>query len=118
MSEPRVFVVQQPATFDRVLKRFIPKYDLSPAQSHGRLITILGPGNIFKDRMAQASSQIKRVLSSFNEGDSILALGDPVAIAASVMFAAERTGGRVNLLKWDRLTRAYESFPIDCGSTP
>lgn len=112
-NQPRVFVVQQPAFFDRVAKKFVSKYDLSPASAHGKLVFILGPGNIFKDRMEQATTQIKHVLSTFTEADSILAVGDPVAIAASVMFAAVRTGGKVKLLKWDRLTTAYESYPIN-----
>lgn len=115
MSEQaRVFVVQQPAFFDRTQTppRFMPKYDLSPAAEHGRLVFILGPGNIFKHRIGQALTQISSVLASFTEHDSILAVGDPVAIAAAVMVATQRTGGRVNLLKWDRLTDRYESFPI------
>jgi hypothetical protein len=114
INQPRVFVVQQPAFFDRSATppRFINKYDLTPAAAHGRLVFILGPGNIFKNRMDQATAQIKKVLESFTESDSILAVGDPVAIAASVMIAAQRTGGKVTLLKWDRLTKVYESFPI------
>lgn len=109
----RVFVVQQPAVFDRTTRQFVPKYDLSPAARHGQLVFILGPGSIFKDRLAQATHQIAKVLESFTEHDSILAVGDPVAIAASVLIAGERTGGKIRLLKWDRLSSAYESFNID-----
>ncbi|WP_051389627.1 hypothetical protein [Bradyrhizobium sp. Ec3.3] len=109
----RVFVVQQPAVFDRNSKKFVPKYDLTPAAAHGRLVYLLGPGNIFKDRMDQATRQIARVLSDYTEADSLLAVGDPVAIAAAVMIAGKRTGGTVNLLKWDRLSASYERFSVN-----
>lgn len=109
----RVFVVQQPARFDHTKKNFVPKYDLSPAAAHGRLVYLLGPGNIFKDRMDQATRQIARVLNDYSEDDCLLAVGDPVAIAAAVMIAGKRTGGFVRLLKWDRLSGAYECFRVN-----
>ncbi|MCK1668666.1 hypothetical protein [Bradyrhizobium sp. 153] len=109
----RVFVVQQPAVFDRVLKTFVPKYDLTPAAAHGRLVYLLGPGNIFKDRMDQATKQIARVMSDYSMRDCLLAVGDPVAIAAAVMIAGKRTGGVVRLLKWDRLSASYECFSVN-----
>lgn len=109
---PRVFVVQQPAYFDREAKKFVPKYDLSPAEVHGQLVFMLGPGNIFKDRMAQAQRQLSEVLETFNESDFILAVGDPVAIAAAVLIAGNRTKSGIKLLKWDRLSAGYESFQV------
>lgn len=112
---PRVFVVQQPATYDRKERRFIPKYDLSPASAHGRLVFLLGPGNIFKDRMAQAVNQMGAMLQDFADSDFILAVGDPVAIAAVGLIAGRVNYGRVKLLKWDRMAEAYEVFQIDSG---
>lgn len=112
MSKPRVFVVQQPAFYDRDARKFVPKYDLTPATQHGALVVMLGPGNIFKDRMVQALKQLRDVLATFTEADFLLAVGDPVAIAAAVLIAGERTGGKVQLLKWDRISSAYEAFPV------
>jgi hypothetical protein len=113
MNTARVFVVQQPAFYDRDKRAFVPKYDLSPASKHGRLVVMLGPGNIFKDRMAQAISQLRNMLATYTDSDFILAVGDPVAIAAAVLIAGEQTGGVVQLLKWDRISAAYEVFPVD-----
>lgn len=112
----RVFVVQQPATWDRATRKFVPKYDLSPAAVHGPLVYILGPGNIYRDRMEQATRQIADVLRTFTRDDFILAVGDPVAIAAAVLLAGERTGGYIQLLKFDRLSEAYEVFPVNVES--
>lgn len=112
----RVFVVQQPAFFDREARKFVPKYDLSPASKHGRLVYLLGPGNIFKDKLAQARTQLEAVLKDFTADDSLLAVGDPVAIAMASVIAAQRTGGRVNVLKWDRIAGSYEVYPINLAS--
>lgn len=113
MSTSRVFVVQQPAYYCREKRQFVPKYDLSPALKYGQLVVVLGPGNIFKGRMDQALQQMRDVLATFTDSDSILAVGDPVAIAAAVLIAGRYTGGKVRLLKWDRLSESYDSFPIN-----
>lgn len=116
MSEPkktpRVFVVQQPAYYDRDKGGFVPKYDLSPASEHGTITFMLGPGNIFRDRLAQAVTQMTHVLHDFGEDDFLLAVGDPVAIAAAVLIAGKRNGGRIKILKWDRIANSYESFAL------
>jgi len=110
----RVFVVQQPAYFSREKREFVAKYDLSPASIHGKLIYLLGPGNIFKNRIEQATRQIRDVMAQhdFAEDDFILAIGDPVAIAAAAMIAGNRTNGRIRILKWDRITNGYEPFDV------
>lgn len=108
----KVYVVQQPAFYDRNERKFVPKYDLTPAAKFGQLVFVLGPGNIFRDKMAQATTQMADSLAGFTENDFILAVGDPVAIAAAVLIAGKRTGGKLRILKWDRLSSAYESFSI------
>jgi hypothetical protein len=114
-TSARVFVVQQPAFYDRDKRTFVPKYDLTPAGKHGKLVIMLGPGNIFKDRLAQATNQLKEMLKNFNSEDSILAVGDPVAIAAAVLIAGRSTGGNIKLLKWDRISQGYEAFTVQAG---
>lgn len=115
--KPRVFVVQQPAVYCRDRREFVPKYDLSPAAKHGRLEFLLGPGNIFKDRMEQATRQLAKALETCTDKDFILAVGDPVAIAAAILIAGARTGGIVNLLKYDRISGGYENFRISACVT-
>ena len=108
----RVFVVQQPSVFDRQKGHFVPKYDLSPATKYGRLVFLIGPGNIYRDRLQQAQKQIQEVMHDYSAADYILAVGDPVAIALAVIAASQKTGGVVNLLKWDRLNTSYNEFNI------
>ena len=40
-------------------------------------------------------------------------IGDPVAIAATVLIAARATGGSVSLLKFDRIEEKYEAYKIE-----
>jgi len=112
----RVYIVQQPSYFDHDKKRFVDKYDLSPARKHGELVFLLGPGNIFRDRLTSATDTLKERLADFSVDDFVLAVGDPVAIAAAVLIAGKRTGGHVNLLKWDRISASYESFPVSTAT--
>jgi hypothetical protein len=75
-----VFVVQPPSRIDSKTREVVQKYDLTPAAKFGRLVSVLGPGNIYGSRLAQAQDQIREVLRTYDESDYILAIGDPVAI--------------------------------------
>lgn len=121
----KVFVVQRPAFYDRVKRGWVNKYDLSPAENFGGLVFLLRPGNIFRDRLDDALNQIEsRMLDFKADEDFILAVGDPIAIAAAVMIASRISGGDVTILKFDRQENAYqpyriflgEEFPEDDGS--
>lgn len=104
----RVFVVQRPAYRDRATGEWITKFDLSPAEKFGELVDIL-PSNMFwgPDTIV---SQSKRILSDFNsDEDCLLAIGDPVAIAACAIIASRETG-EVTILKWDKKAQSYQPF--------
>ncbi len=115
MSRGRVFVVQRPAYFDRQRRGWVNKYDLTPAERHGDLRFLLKPGNIYRDRLGAAIAHLKSELADFGPDDHILAVGDPVAIAVAVMVAAQANGGRVSLLKFDRMDAVYDAYEVDVG---
>lgn len=108
----KVFVVQRPAQYDRKKKGWVNKYDLSPAKEHGELCFLLRPGNIFRDKIGEALERLEKELVDFGPEDHILAVGDPVAIAAAVMVASRRSGGHVSILKFDRHSNRYEPFVV------
>ena len=112
MSDGRVFVVQRPAYFDRERQGWVNKYDITPAEEHGELVFLLPPGNIYRDKLAGAIGRLERELADYGPRDHILAIGDPVAIAAAVMVAARRTDGTVSLLKYDRMAERYDAYKI------
>lgn len=109
----RVFVVQQPSVFDRRKGHFVPKLDLTPAAAFGVLVFLLPPGNIYLQRLATAVDQLRAGLASFTQDDFLLTLGDPVAIAAATMIAAQRTAGRLKLLKWDGHGKIYIPIALE-----
>ncbi len=109
----RVFVVQRPAYFDRQRRGWVNKYDLSPAEEHGELIFLLNPGNIYRDKLESAIRRLHKELADFGPNDHILAIGDPVAIAATVMVAGFKTGGTISMLKYDRLDKRYDAYKVD-----
>ena len=113
---PTVYVVQQPSRYDRVTRKFVPIFDLTPAAAYGPLVLLIGPGNIFPEYVDKAASLIEQALSHFTERDYILPLGDPVAIAAAVLAAGKRTGGRVNFLKRSRAFNSYEVVTVSAGA--
>jgi len=110
--KPRVFIVQRPAYYDRKKRGWVNKYDLSPAEEHGELSFLLRPGNIFKDKIEEAIERLERELADFSSDDHIMAVGDPVAIAAAVMVASRYSGGSVSILKFDRHSGRYEPFVV------
>ncbi len=109
----RVFVVQRPAYFDRKRRGWVNRYDLTPAEEYGELVFLLRPGNIYRDKMSSALESLREQLSDMQSDDHILAIGDPVAIAATVMVASKITGSVVSLLKFDRLDGRYYAYEVD-----
>jgi len=108
----RVFVVQRPASYDAERRGWVNKYDITPARQFGELVFLLRPGNLYKDQLVEAMARLKELLSDFGPDDHLLAIGDPVAIAAAVLEAGKANGGRINLLKFDRFSAGYTSYQV------
>lgn len=88
------------------------KYDLSAAREFGELTECLPPGNIPRELSATAA-RLRRALADFDPAqDYLLAIGDPIAIAMAVLVA-DRAGGSVRVLKWDRRQERYLPFTLD-----
>ena len=49
-------------------------------------------------------------LKNFKEGDYLLLTGDPAIIGVACSIVSDITGGKYNLLKWDKQERKY--YPI------
>ena len=109
----RVFVVQRPAYYDRDRRGWVNKYDLRPAEAHGELVFLLRPGNIYRDKLTAAVKHLHKELATYGPDDHIMAVGDPVAIAVAVLVAASKNGGKVSLLKYDRMEEKYDAYEVD-----
>lgn len=113
---PRVYVVQRPAYRDRKTGEWVYKFGLKAAEEHGRLVYLLPPGNLEQRDMDEAMARLRHRLEDYEAGDHLLAAGDPVAIAAAVLIAGLQTGGRVSLLKWDRIDQQYYAHAVNAAS--
>lgn len=109
----RVFVVQRPAQYDPDKKGWVNKYDITPASAYGEFVFLLKPGNIFRDEMVSAIARMREALADYSVKDHVLAIGDPVAIAAAFITASWVSGGKVRVLKFDRRAKCYDSYLID-----
>lgn len=85
-------------------------FDFTKAASFGNLKEILGEFEdfLFVDRIVDHA---EKALASFQDGDYLLAVGDPtvIAICSGILFRAKK---KVNMLKWDRKSRAYIPLEI------
>ena len=54
--------------------------------------------------------KLRQGLKNFKEGDYLLLTGDPAIIGVACSIVSDITGGKYNLLKWDKQERKY--YPI------
>ena len=54
--------------------------------------------------------KLRQGLKNFKQGDYLLLTGDPAIIGVACSIVHELTGGKFNLLKWDKQERKY--YPI------
>jgi hypothetical protein len=105
----RVFVVQE--SMKKVKGEWQRIHDLTPALTYGD-IEILLDGNRYLPITSQPIiNELKRKLSTYNDDDYLLCLGDPVAIGMSAVIASQRNYGKVTFLKWDREQERYLKIP-------
>lgn len=106
-----VYVVQQPVRKDLKSGQLVPSMDLTPALEYGELVSLLAPGQVAL-LPAQMLGALRHGLKDFTDDDYLLPVGDPVAIAAASIVAAEFNRGRVKVLRWDGRARAYMVIPL------
>lgn len=107
-----VFVVQNAQRRSQHHGGTVPQYDLSPALQFGELAFLLPPGPVMLDP-TPALQRLKIRLASYCDADYILCIGDPNAIAAASMVAAQMNSGRVKTLSWDRTRKCYTPVSLD-----
>ena len=90
----------------------VPNRNVLPAQKFGELVLMLPPGDVVLSA-APTVSRLKKKLKDYKDGDYILTMGDPIAIALAGAIASDINNGRVIFLKWDRQERVY--YPVKCN---
>lgn len=108
----RVFVVNEPLRWSPEDNDWVKAINLRPARAFGELVHLLPAGQL-PDNPAAVVSALQKGLSGFTAHDCLLLTGDPRAIAWAAAIAAKRTGGKLNLLHWQRDLRSYDLIEVD-----
>lgn len=102
---PTVFVPHQALRFSTTVNRHVPVIDISKAAQFGNIVVVTESSHGLSVTQS-VQEEIKAKMAAFKPDDFILAVGDPVAIAACAIEAA-RLVGDVQFLKWDRGSQSY-----------
>lgn len=112
MSEKRVFVPQHPTILNGGGRMLSGNLN-SVFDAFGRPIWILPFGKIRAAKSEDIMNQIEAALFDFNpDTDSVLATGDPIALAAVVMVASMLSCGRLRLIRWAPYNETYQPFDM------
>lgn len=106
-GESVVFIPHVPSRWDTVSKGRVPSLDLNPAALFGSFRVLVSD----LDDMHKATSLIKHGLTGITQSDYVLAVGDPVLIAAAIAYACQHLG-TVRVLRWSRRSHRYDVVEV------
>ena len=69
------------------------------------------PNNLASNEIIKTIFKLRKLLKDYTEKDYLLLTGDPAIIGVACSIAADITGGKYNLLKWDRQEHTY--YPVE-----
>lgn len=102
---PAVYVPHVPTRFDPLLNKRTPTLDISSAGAFGTIIML--------DCNLSNSTLRFEQLQNFEPCDYILAVGDPVLIAAAIHRAFVESGSdEVKVLRWDKIKKGYQAVTL------
>lgn len=106
-SKPTVYVIQEIAG----TQAGNPKINIIGAQKYGDFKFLLPEFSQIIFSPGPLIYKLRKGLKNFNENDHLLLTGDPAIIGVACSIAADITGGKYNLLKWDRQEHTY--YPVE-----
>ena len=102
-KEKFVYVLQHPPQNINILG----------ASDYGYLVICLPENSQMTFSPAPFIHKMRKNLRDFKSDDYILCTGDPAIIGLSTAIVSDVTGGKFNLLKWDRQERRYYPLAFD-----
>lgn len=103
---PKVYITQVPHKKDKATGSLVPSVNISPASEHGEIVIMMPPRATFfatADLIKQLREQLKDY--DYEGGDALIAMGDPVVIAAACAVLAIK--GSFTVLRWDKNLGRY-----------
>ena len=106
MSERIVYVIQHIAG----TQAGNPKINIIGAQKYGKFKFLLPEFSQIIFSPGPLVYKLRQGLKNFKKRDYLLLTGDPAIIGVACSIVSDITGGKYNLLKWDKQERKY--YPI------
>ena len=107
MSESRVFVIQEIAG----TKAGNPKINIMGASNYGQFKFLLPEFSQMIHSPGPLVYTLRQKLKDYKPRDYLLLTADPAIIGVACSIVSDITGGKFNLLKWDKQERKY--YPIE-----
>jgi len=116
----RVYVVQEPLKMSPTGVA-VPRINYATLTPFGEVRFCFTWGEItdrtLLDDTASYLERARLALATFGDGDYLVPLGHPGLIALCTLAAAEANEGRIALLDWSRVNRAYRVVQIDLDAS-
>lgn len=106
----RVFIVCEPTR--RIAGEQVGTVDLTPAAEWGNPIVLLQSNQSLLNTAPTIETLCEK-LRTFDDNDYLIPIGDPVLMCMAATVAAMYNGGRLKMLKWDRLIKRYVPIQVD-----
>ena len=107
MSESIVYVTQEIAG----TKAGNPKINIMGASKYGKFKFLLPEFSQMIFSPGPLIYKLRQGLKNYKKKDYLLLTGDPAIIGVACSIVSDITGGKYNLLKWDKQERKY--YPIE-----
>ena len=104
---PVVYVIQEIAG----TKAGNPKINIMGASNYGQFKFLLPEFSQIIFSPGPLVYKLRQGLKEFKKKDYLLLTGDPAIIGVACSIVSDITGGKYNLLKWDKQERKY--YPIE-----
>ena len=105
--EPTVYIIQEIAG----TREGKPKINVMGASKYGKFKFLLPEMSQIIFSPGPLVFKLRKGLTNFNKKDYLLLTGDPAIIGVACSIVSDITGGKFNLLKWDKQERRY--YPIE-----
>ena len=108
-TKTMVYVIQDiPGT-----KIGTPKINIIGAREFGELKVLLPENAQIILSAGPLVFKLRKLLQYYKPKDYLLLTGDPAIIGVTCSIVSDITGGKYNLLKWDKQERRYYPIEID-----